>query len=96
MTETDFTAMQSRVQAQMKESMRRDFINNLLADLKTPSFWQKRIDSLEKEREYFNKKRGWSAMDVACVEKIDKEIKECEEEIDAIYAEEDRMEYEYD
>jgi hypothetical protein len=96
MTEADYTAMQARVQKQMRESMREDYINNLLADLKNPSFWYRRMDSLETEREYFNKKRGWSAVDIACVKKIDEEIKECEEELDALCEQQDRLEYEYD
>jgi len=96
MTEADFTAMQARVHKQMAETMCQDYVRNLLADLKNPSFWYQRIDRLETEREYFNKKRGWSALDVTCVEKIDQEIKECEQEIDALCAEEDRVEYEYD
>ena len=96
MTESDFTTMQDRVRKQMAEDMRQNYISNIIADLKTPSFWNKRIESLEKEREYFNKKRGWSAADIACVEQIDDEIKECQEEVEALYAEEDRLEYVYD
>lgn len=96
MTQAEFTAMQDRVRKQMIEDMRQSYITNIIADLKTPSFWNRRIESLEKEREYFNKKRGWSAADIACVEQIDDDIKECQEEIEALYAEQDRLEYVYD
>jgi uncharacterized small protein (DUF1192 family) len=96
MTETDFNAMMERVRKQQAEYDRRIYMENMLSDLNNPSYWQGRIDLLEREREFFNKKRGWSAMDIAAVEKIDKQIAECEEEIERIYAEADRLEYEYD
>jgi hypothetical protein len=96
MTEADFTAMQERVRKQMAEAMRENLINNLLAQFESPSFWLRRKESLEKEREYFNKKRGWSAMDMVAVDKIDEEIQECDDELDKLYAEEDRLECEYD
>lgn len=96
MTEADFLAMMERVREQQRESMRENFVNNLVADLKRPSFWLRRIEQLEKEREYFNKKRGWSAMDMVAVDRIDEEIQECEDELEMIYADEDRLEVEYD
>ena len=96
MTEEDFHAMEQRVKKQMMEDMRKTYINNLLEDLDSPSYWRRRIELLEKEREVFNKKRGWSAADVACVEQIDAEIQECENEIESIYAYIDRCEYECD
>lgn len=96
MAETDYHAMMGRVRQQMMDSMRETYMNNLLADLDSPSFWLGRIEQLEREREYFNKKRGWSALDIASVDRIDEEIKECEDELDRIYAKEDRLEAEYD
>ena len=96
MTETDFRSMMDRVRNRYAEEMRMNYINNLAADLKRPSFWLRRMEQLEKEREYFNKKRGWSAADIMAVERIDGEIQECESELDTIYADEDRLEVEYD
>lgn len=96
MTEEDFLSMMERVRLQQREFDRERYMNNLVAELKTPAFWLGRIERLEKEREYFNKKRGWSAADILCVDRIDDEIRECEEELDLIYAEEDRLEVEYD
>lgn len=96
MPETDYHAMMNRVRQQMADSMRENYINNLLADLENPSFWLRRIEQLEKEREFFNKKRGWSAIDIAAVDRIDEELQECEDELERIYAQEDRLEAEYD
>lgn len=96
MAEMDYHAMMDRVRQQMMDSTRENYINNLLADLESPSFWLRRIEQLEKEREFFNKKRGWSAIDMVAVDRIDEEIQECEDELDRIYAKEDRLETEYD
>lgn len=96
MTEEDFMAMQQRVYQRALEYDREIYIQNMLDELNNPSYWQRRIESLEKEREYFNKKRGWSAADMVCVERIDTDIQECEDEIERIYAEVDRLEAEYD
>ena len=96
MEEAEYHAMMERVRNQMIEDMRQNYINNLLADLQRPSFWLRRIEMLEKEREYFNKKRGWSAADMMAVDRIDEEIAECQDELDNLYADEDRLEAEYD
>jgi uncharacterized small protein (DUF1192 family) len=85
-----------RVRKQQAEYNRKIYMQNLLDDLNNPSYWQGRIELLEREREFFNKKRGWSALDISAVEKIDNEIAECQDEIERIYAEADRLEYEYD
>lgn len=96
MTETDYNAMMDRLYKQRVEDMRQNYMNNLLADMQRPSFWLRRIEQLEKEREYFNKKRGWSAADMMVVDRIDAEIAECQDELDNLYGEEDRLEVEYD
>ncbi len=96
MTEEEFNAMQERVHRQYLQDMRQTYIDNLLSELDSPGYWTRRIERLEKEREVFNKKRGWSAMDIACVEQIDADIKECEDELERIHSEVDRLEYEYD
>jgi hypothetical protein len=96
MAEADYMAMMERVKKMYMEMDRQNYRNALADELDSPSYWNGRIEQLEKEREYFNKKRGWSAMDIACVDSIDAQIQECEEELDRIYAEVDRLEAEYD
>ena len=54
-----------------------------------PSTWMREIERLERERERFNKKRSWSAKDLAEVEKIDACIKDCEGILDRIIEEEE-------
>ena len=94
--ETEYHAMMERVRKQQMEDMRKTYMDNLLADLLRPSYWLRRIEMLEREREYFNKKRGWSAADMLAVDRIDEEIAECQDELDHLYAEEDRLEVECD
>lgn len=96
MPETEYVAMTKRVQAMYREMERESYREALIAELDDPRFWQSRIEQLEREREFFNKKRGWSAADLVCVERIDAQIEECEDELERIYAEEDRLEAEYD
>ena len=96
MAEPEYIAMMERVKNMYLEMDKKNYQDALVADLDSPSYWSRRIEHLEKEREYFNKKRGWSAMDIACVDNIDAQIYECEEELDRIYAEVDRLEAEYD
>ena len=96
MAEAEYHAMMERVQKMYREINRQIYEQNLLDELNDPRFWKDRIEHLERERVYFNKKRGWSAMDIACVEDIDKKILECENALDRIYAEMDRLEVEYD
>jgi hypothetical protein len=70
--------------------------NNLYHEFNTVSFWEKRIDDLEIRRYVFNRKAAWSADDIAQVDMIDEEIKECQKQIDDIYDAQDRLEYDYD
>jgi len=96
MPEPEYWAMTERVQKMYREIERKNYEEALLNDLNRSRFWEDRIEKLEKEREYFNKKRGWSAVDMACVDRIDAQIQECESELDRIYAVEERLEVEYD
>lgn len=64
-------------------------------EMERPEFWVNKIEQLEKEREKYNKKRGWSADDLDNVEKIDQEIKFCEYELDELTKEYDEYEEEY-
>lgn len=38
------------------------------------SYWQSLLDMMEKMREPYNMKRGWSPIDIAAVEEIDEQI----------------------
>lgn len=96
MPEADYYAMMERVQKMYREMDRAIYEQQLLDELNSPMYWKDRIEGLEQEREFFNKKRGWSATDIACVDRIDELIAECVDELDRIYAEEDRLEAEYD
>lgn len=96
MAEPEYHAMMARVQKTYRDMDKAIYQQNLLDEMNDPRFWKKRIDHLEHEREYFNRKPGWSAVDMACVDRIDAMIQECEKELDRIYAEEDRLEAAYD
>jgi len=96
MTEPEYHAMQQRVSKMYKEMDKKAYQEALLEELSDPGYWKGRIELLEREREFFNKKRGWSAADIACVDSIDAQIHECEDELDRIYAEVDRLEDMYD
>jgi hypothetical protein len=81
MTESEFNAMINRVFLQYQAGMKKDYEDYLLDELDTPSYWERQIETLEKQREYFNKKHGWSAADIASVEDIDARMKEYQKEL---------------
>ncbi len=81
MTEEEYKALRERTMQQMLQWQIENYTRNMIADLDSVSFWESRIETLEKSRERYNKKRGWSAEDVAAVDAIDAEIQECENEI---------------
>ena len=96
MLESDYNAMVERVRKMYRELDRSIYEQALIDELTDPRYWNDRMEGLEREREYFNKKRAWSATDLACVDRIDELITECEDQLERIYAEEDRLEVEYD
>ena len=96
MTEAEYEELQARVRSVFAAQHKKEFESYLIADLEDPTFWLRRLEQLEMQRELYNKKWGWSAAELACVERIDEEIEECEEELDRLYSEEDRIEVEYD
>jgi hypothetical protein len=57
---------------------------SLEADLDSVCYWESRLETLERCRERYNKKRAWSADDIQAVDEIDAEIQVCEENIDRI------------
>ena len=96
MSQGDYSAMIQRVFSRYEEMNKITLQKSLLDDVDDPLFWLVRIEKLEREREYFNKKRGWSAPELARVEQIDLEIEECEMELERIDNMEDQLEYEWD
>jgi hypothetical protein len=96
MPEGDYNAMMNRVYGRYAEMEKESYQEVLLAELDDPSFWRMRIDLLERERSFFNRKRGWSAVEMARVEAIDLELEECEMELDRIFSLQDKMEYDCD
>ena len=96
MTEEDYKALCERVVKQMRESQLETYKQNMLAEWDSISFWERRIESLECSRERYNKKAGWSSSDIADVDEIDAEIKECEDHITRIEEMDDFDEYQYE
>lgn len=46
-----------------------------------PGFWEEKIEQLEKRREKYNVKSGWSAKDIAAADAIDEELTYCFKEL---------------
>ncbi len=84
MTEADYKAMLARVAKQMAEWQLENMRVSLEADLDSVCYWESRLETLERCRERYNKKRAWSADDIQAVDEIDAEIQVCEENIDRI------------
>ena len=96
MTEAEFNAMLQRVEERKKVYNKECYEQYLLTEWDSPSFWERRMESLEKQREVFNTKRSWSAFDIEVVEQMDKDMKECENNLDRIFDTMDRLENQYD
>ena len=86
MTQEEYEGMMERVAKAAHEYQVQRYRESLLADLDSISYWENRIESLERSRERFNRKAGWSAEAIRSVEEIDKEIEFCEQNIDRIEA----------
>ena len=96
MTEEEFNAMLQRVEERKKMYNKECYEQYLLAEWDSSSFWYNRIESIENQREVFNTKRSWSAFDIEVVEQMDKDMKECENNLDRIFDTMDRLENQYD
>jgi hypothetical protein len=93
MLQSEYEALMNRIRSEFRAQEKREYENALLAEMRTPAYWLRRIEILETSRETFNRKRGWSAAELNYVEKLDEEIRECEDQLDLIYGDEDMMEY---
>jgi hypothetical protein len=87
MNKEDFEALMERMRKAQREYDAQVFLENMLADLNSPSYWYSRIETLEMCRERYNKKAAWSAEVIRAVDEIDAEIAECEGEIYRIESE---------
>lgn len=97
MSEEEFVAFRERMVKQMLEWQMEDYKRNLLAEYDSIAYWENSIERLERSRERYNKKWGWSADDVAAVGEIDADIKECQENIariEGMYGDQDDLYYE--
>jgi hypothetical protein len=57
--------------------------------MEQPGFWEEKIEHLEKRREKYNVKSGWSAKDVAAADAIDQELKYCFKELQQLKEDEE-------
>ena len=84
MAEADYKAMMERVAKQMAEWQVKNMKAAMDAELDSVCYWSTRLEKLERARECYNKKRGWSAEDIQAVDQIDEDIQECEETIERL------------
>lgn len=84
MTKEAYDALCQKIAKEMVEAQLQSMRDSYVQELETIAYWSGRIDTLNKQRERYNKKRGWSAETIDAVEQIDKDIKECQEEINRI------------
>lgn len=84
MTQEDFEEAMKRVWKTSQEYATKQYHANILADMDSVSYWNNRIETLERFRERHNKMAAWSAEVIQAVDDIDAEIAECEAEIDRI------------
>jgi hypothetical protein len=84
MTKEAYEALCQKIAKEMVEAQLQSMRESYLQEMDTIAYWSGRIDSLNKHRERYNKKREWSAEIIDAVEQIDKDIKECQEEINRI------------
>jgi hypothetical protein len=96
LSEEDYTAKVAVARKYFEEGMKECYRESLLADWESTHYWDNRLKTLERERESFNQKRGWSALDCSCIDQLDAEIQECWDMLDALHSEEERREYEWD
>ncbi len=96
MTQDEFDAMQERVHKTYVEDMKKNYQSALLAEWDDPSYWRWRRELLERERGRLNQMAAWSSAVIAKAEELDVQIEECDTRLEEIYAEEDRLEVEYD
>jgi hypothetical protein len=81
MTKEDYETLCQKIAKQKVEDEIASARKQALEEVDTIEYWERRIESLERYRERFNKKRGWSSEVMDEVEEIDKSIADCEEEI---------------
>ena len=81
MSGEEFKGLGGRVAKQMVAWQVENLKVAMAAEWDSIAYWESRIETLERYRERYNKKRGWSAEDIDAVDGIDDEIRVCEDNI---------------
>lgn len=95
-TETEYKTMMERTAKRMEEWRKQAVQDYLVDEWDSASYWEQRMDFLERSRWQFNKMRAWSAEVIEQVDAIDEAIQECMDRLDEIWEYQDRLEAEYD
>lgn len=59
-------------------------------------YWERRIESLERRLTNYTRRASWSSETVKAVEYLECCIEECEDELNTLYSEVDKLEWVYD
>ena len=86
MGQKEFEDLMDKMVKVARESQLEKYHENVMADMNSVGYWESRIETLERYRERYNTKAGWSADAIQDVKDIDAEIAQCEEEIYQIEA----------
>ena len=95
-TEQEYLSQRQRINNRIIEWRYKDTQDYLVSEWNSISYWERRIQILEMFRQRYHKMRAWSADVIHAVDVIDAQIAECEERIEEIWDEVDRVEQECD
>lgn len=96
MSEEEYKASLERIAKRIEEWRKEAVQDYLESEWNSVSYWESRLDFLERSRGRYVKVRGWSADIIEEVDAIDEAISECLERLDEIWDYQDRLEVEYD
>ena len=60
------------------------------------AFWERRMESIEQYLHQYARKAAWNSKIIKEVEYLEYCLKECEDELDTLYSEIDKLEWIYD
>lgn len=86
-SEDEYWKMRHRIQEEMRLYALENFKRNMVNELDSISYWERRLERYERMREPYNKKAGWSAVDISTVDHIDSCIQECLDKIQELQEE---------
>lgn len=92
MTQEQFKAFEERMAAAANQKRREAVAQYLTLEWNDLAFWERQYKTLEMLRSRYNKIPAWSAAIVKEVEALDQQMKECEERIDEIWDNAERIE----